>query len=211
MAKKSGAGKGRPGKEREDQASDEEMDLWRRAMKDARPLKPSARLAPKDRTAEAPPGEAGKPAAKPAGKPSAKARPKAPVRHPAPPPRKPPELSHGSVADMDKRQAERLKKGRLPIEGRLDLHAMTQAQARGALERFIIGAAARQKRCLLVITGKGRDREVGHSLENRGVLHRQVPLWLNQPPLRGHILSFTYVQPKDGGSGALYVLLRRTR
>jgi len=210
MTGKDGAGKGRPKKERKEEASDEELDLWQRAMKDARPLKPSARLAPKGKVAE-PPGEASKPAAKPAGKPGAKPRPQAPVRPPAPAPRKTPDLSHGSVADMDKRQAERLKKGRLPIEGRLDLHAMNQAQAQGALQRFIADAAARQKRCLLVITGKGRDREAGHSLENRGVLHRQVPFWLNQPPLRGHILSFTYAQPKDGGSGALYVLLKRTR
>ncbi len=210
MAKKGGAGKGRPGKEREDQASDEELDLWRRAMKDARPLKPSARLAPRDRTVETP-REATKPVAKAAGKPRAEPRPKLPLRAPEVPARMTPDLCHGSVADMDKRQAERLRKGRLPIEGRLDLHAMTQAQAQGALERFIIDAAARGKRCLLVITGKGRDREVGHSLENRGVLHRQVPLWLNQPPLRGRILSFTYAQPKDGGSGALYVLLKRAR
>ena len=116
-----------------------------------------------------------------------------------------PPISHGSSAGVDRRQAQRFKRGKTPIEGRLDLHGMTQQAAHEALRRFIADAAASGKRCVLVITGKGRDGPEG------GVLRQQVPRWLNEPDLRGKVLSFDHAQPKDGGSGAIYVLLRRSR
>ena len=60
------------------------------------------------------------------------------------------------------------------------------------------------KRCILVITGKG-------SLETGGVLRRMVPLWINQSPLRGVVIAIEKAIPRDGGSGAYYLLLRRRR
>ena len=82
---------------------------------------------------------------------------------------------------------------------------MTQARAQAALQRFISNAAADGKRCVLVITGKGRDNPDG------GILRQAVPRWLNQSGLRENIVSFDYAQQKDGGTGALYVLLKRRR
>ncbi len=114
-----------------------------------------------------------------------------------------PDLSHGRAAGIDRRSAERLRRGRLPIEGRLDLHGLTQEKAAMRLADFIERAESAGKRCLLVITGKG--------LASGGILRDQVPRWLNQAPNRGRVLAFDYARPQHGGSGALYVLLKRRR
>ena len=112
---------------------------------------------------------------------------------------------HGSTAGLDRRNAERLKRGKMDIGATLDLHGMTQAQAHGALNRFIERSAAGGLRCVLVITGKGIAKESG------GVLRNQVPNWLNEPGNRERIIAFNYAQQGHGGTGALYVLLKRRR
>ena len=114
-------------------------------------------------------------------------------------------LSHGSSAGLDRRNAERLKRGKMVIEATLDLHGMTQAQAHGALSRFVQRSEAGGLRCVLVITGKGIAKESG------GVLRSQVPNWLNEPGNRERIVAFNYAQQGHGGTGALYVLLKRRR
>ncbi len=114
-------------------------------------------------------------------------------------------LAHGSSAGLDRRNAERLKRGKMNIEATLDLHGMTQAQAHGALSRFVQRSEAAGLRCVLVITGKGIAKESG------GVLRNQVPNWLNEPGNRERIIAFNYAQQGHGGTGALYVLLKRRR
>ena len=64
-------------------------------------------------------------------------------------------------ARVDRANAERLKRGRHPVEARLDLHGLTQAEAHRALPRFLRAARAGGKRCVLVITGRGSGRELG--------------------------------------------------
>jgi DNA-nicking Smr family endonuclease len=91
----------------------------------------------------------------------------------------------------------------MDIEARLDLHGKTQDEAHRELAAFIARAQSQGKRLALVITGKGR--------EGKGVLRESVPRWLNEPALRGRVLALSSAQPRDGGSGALYVLLRKTR
>ncbi len=98
-----------------------------------------------------------------------------------------------------------MKRGRLPVEATLDLHGHTQDEAHAALGAFLAAAEARALRCVLVITGKGLTKVTG------GVLRNQVPRWLNEPANRARILAFDYAQPKHGGLGALYVLMRRKR
>lgn len=105
---------------------------------------------------------------------------------------------------LDRRSDLKLKRGRMEIEDRLDLHGLNRAQAYERLQRFIIRAQARELRCVLVITGKGRAG-------TEGVLKREVPEWLSEAPLRDLVLRFYRAQPQDGGSGALYILLRRLR
>jgi DNA-nicking Smr family endonuclease len=119
---------------------------------------------------------------------------------PAPPRRRP------GGGEVDKRTAERLKRGEMEIEGRLDLHGRTQAQAHEALRRFIASSYAAGKRCVLVITGKGRGGDGGP-----GVLQTRVPEWLKDGDLAPAVLRVQKAQPQHGGGGALYVLLRRKR
>jgi DNA-nicking Smr family endonuclease len=121
----------------------------------------------------------------------------------APPP---PMLTHGDAAGLDKRTAQRLKRGRLDIEDRLDLHGHTQSAAHSTLERFLHDAFKNDKRTVLVITGKG-DAYAGKP----GVLKQSVPGWFNELPMRQWVAGFSYAAPKDGGEGALYVRIRRRK
>jgi DNA-nicking Smr family endonuclease len=105
-------------------------------------------------------------------------------------------------AGVDRSTAEKVKRGRYPVAGRLDLHGMTQAEAHRALAGFVAGARAAGKRCVLIITGHGRI--------SGGVLKAAVPRWLAEPELRRHVLAIAPAQPQHGGSGALYLLLRKS-
>ena len=112
---------------------------------------------------------------------------------------------------MDKRHYQRMTKGRLAPEGRIDLHGMTLAQAHGALNGFIFRSYAQGRRLVLVITGKGKARDDSGPIPVRhGVLRHQVPHWLQTPPLSPMILDVAQAHLKHGGQGALYVYLRRS-
>ena len=114
------------------------------------------------------------------------------------------ELVPGKPTGLDKRNAQRLKRGQLRPEARVDLHGMTQSQAHAELNTFIAKCRMADCRTVLVITGKGSVRE-------GGVLRRMVPQWLNQLPLRGMVIAIEQATPRDGGTGAYYLLLRRRR
>jgi DNA-nicking Smr family endonuclease len=118
-----------------------------------------------------------------------------PAAAPASPPR---------LAPIDRRARQKLARGRDPIDARVDLHGMTQAQAHAALARFLRRAQADDAKYVLVVTGKGREPE-------RGVLRRQVPLWLEQPEFRSLVVGFDTAHVGHGGEGALYVRVRRRR
>jgi len=168
--------------------SGEELALWQQAMRD---------VAQRDRVA-APP-----------------AAPELPREEPPPLPRhrvaspvaakKLPELLPGRPVGIDHRTAQRLKRGQIEVEARLDLHGMIQDEAHRALDEFVVRAQGAGKRAVLIITGKGLRGE------GTGVLRAAVPRWLNEVKLRALILSIAPAAPKDGGGGALYVLLKRQR
>jgi DNA-nicking Smr family endonuclease len=158
----------------------EDSDLWRRAMRHVAPLR--------ERPAPAPPPEK-----RPA--PVASPRMAAAPASPSPPPL-------DRFAGIDRATAERLKRGKLAIEARLDLHGLIQDEAHRALTGFVGGSRASGLRCVLVITGRGA---VGG-----GILRQAVPRWLDEPGLRRHLLAIAPAQPCDGGAGALYLLLRRS-
>lgn len=177
--------------------SREDADLWRHVTGDVKPL--ARREKPPAAPDAAPPVPRSK-SRKPASATDLK-KPEAS----APPPLKAPALAHGMAPGVDRRTADNLRRGRMTIEARLDLHGMTQAEAHSRLAAFIEGHQAAGRRCVLVVTGKGTWREHG------GVLREAVPRWLNEPALRPRILSFCHAQRKDGGEGALYILLKRLR
>jgi DNA-nicking Smr family endonuclease len=114
-------------------------------------------------------------------------------------------------SQLDRRGLSRLARGVTQIEARLDLHGMTQAAAHEALGRFVERCFRAGLKTLLVITGKGSRAEDEPVWHEGGVLRRSVPLWLAEPPLAARILALAPAQPRHGGGGALYVLLRRAR
>ncbi len=137
--------------------------------------------------------------------PSPRLRPHAPVSAPASSHGRRRTLENGVTDGIDKRTAERFLRGRMEIDARIDLHGMTEARAHEALRRFLGHVWHAGLRNVLVITGKG-TRDGG-----MGVLRAAVPRWLNEPDLRDKVLSFCCAQPRDGGEGALYLLLKRQR
>lgn len=206
----------RPG-DRGRAATAEERQLWERAMASAKPLPASA---PRPGEPPAPPAPA-----EPAEPTEAPPRAAQASRAPRPVPEAAkfePDLGAAdgaaapaqSLAGLDKRKAQRLRRGQLAVEAELDLHRHTVAEAHRALTRFLADAQAGGKRCVLVITGKGDDGEARHRPWNEtpsGVLRREVPRWLSEPGSRARVVAWHPARPQHGGVGALYVLLRRRR
>ena len=176
----------------------EERVLWRMATKAITPR----RLPQAD--AEHPPEvESQSPAARSAAaKPRAEKPPAAPLQphfQPAP-------------APLGRRMRARVARGKQEIDGRLDLHGLTQAQAHAALLRFLRAASARGARLVLVITGKGGGFSArGESDGERGVLRRQLPHWLALAEFRALVIGFEPAHGAHGGDGAWYISVRRVR
>lgn len=180
---------------------DDDDRLWRAVTEGVEPLNKKRRAASKSKPD--PPRPRPERAAAPSTSPPSTSPPSS---IPAPKPKaEPPPLVMGRGAGVDKRTVQRLKRGQLAIEARLDLHGLTQAEAHARLDRFLAGAQDRGLRSVLVITGKGRAGQEG------GVLRRMVPRWLNTPPNRGRVLTMSEAQPRDGGGGALYLLIKKRR
>jgi len=94
----------------------------------------------------------------------------------------------------------RLRRGLIPIEDELDLHGLTQSAARDRLAEFLQNTRSAGIRCVRIIHGKG------YRSGARGpILKIAVDLWL-----RRHldVMAFSSARPIDGGTGAVYVLLR---
>jgi DNA-nicking Smr family endonuclease len=173
--------------------SDEERVLWKGVTRSIAPLRKISRAEPDD----------SEPAGAPTPpKPRARSAPRLALPGASPKPVKPPPLE-----PLGRKTKKRIARGRHAIDGRLDLHGMTQAQAHDALFGFLRAKQARGAKVVLVITGKGlRGDDTGS-----GVLKRMVPLWLGLPEFRSLIVGFENAATCHGGEGALYVSLRKTR
>jgi DNA-nicking Smr family endonuclease len=165
----------------------EEREIWGRIRRSVRALRPEA---------DPPPSlpEAGS-LEKPAKPPSL-----APHAPPLPIPAVPP------LQGLEERARRRMARGLADVDGRIDLHGMRQERAFAALFAFLRQSQLRGARLVLVITGKGREGEDG-----RGVLRQTVPAWLARPDFRDLVLGFEEAGRRHGGTGALYVRLRRRR
>lgn len=109
-------------------------------------------------------------------------------------------MPEGAIDPQSKR---RLRRGALTPEARLDLHGLNEAAAFAQLSRFIEHCVRADKRFVLVITGKGAM--------GRGKLRETFPKWLEVAPLRHFVQAYEPAQPRDGGTGAFYVKLRRVK
>jgi DNA-nicking Smr family endonuclease len=172
----------------------DEHELWSHVTRSIAPLR-RKRSAPKPEAA-----------AEEAEPPPPRKAPPAPVsRTPAPRPVPPPP----GLAPIDRRLKQKLARGREAIDASIDLHGLTQAEAHAALVRFLRNARADGARLVLVITGKGARSD--DFTADRGVLRRQVPLWLRSSELRDVVIGFDWAHAAHGGEGALYVRIRRRR
>jgi DNA-nicking Smr family endonuclease len=121
------------------------------------------------------------------------------------------------LPQLDRRKARRIATGATEIEGRLDLHGMTQSAAHDRLIAFILHSAGLGRRTVLVITGKGGSRggasDDGDDVhgDGLGILRRNMPRWLAERPLRDVVLGCQQAAPRHGGDGAFYVTLRSKR
>ncbi|MGB1076724.1 MAG: Smr/MutS family protein [Bdellovibrionales bacterium] len=159
--------------------SDEDDELWDKMMEDVTPL-PERIVSSPRKTKKTSPKTLRPPS------------PSQPSEREAPPPKK--------GKEIDRRTEQKFVQGKMVIEGRLDLHGMDQSQAHAHLLSFILNSYKQKKRCVLIVTGKGK-----------GILQRQVPLWLEEATFDNIILRVVQARPKDGGSGALYIYLRKQR
>jgi DNA-nicking Smr family endonuclease len=171
--------------------SDDERALWdtvTRAVAPLRKRKPKKSDEPLVTAAAPPPARPTR---------AVKAAPAVPPKTHAPPP----------LVPLGRRTRSRLARGSEPIDDRIDLHGMTQADAHAALAHFLRRSQHHGARVVLVITGKGaRGADMG---SERGVLRRQVPHWLESAALRPLVIGFESAGVTHGGAGALYVRLRR--
>lgn len=131
-------------------------------------------------------------------------------------PRRPAKIIEGG-SGIDGRTNERLRRGTLEPDARIDLHGFTESAAHGALLNFLRGAQRRGAKLALVVTGKGRAVEADAAFDmelherSRGILNAAVPRWLNEPEFAGLIAGTRKAHRRHGGDGALYVYLRKGR
>lgn len=116
------------------------------------------------------------------------------------------EFMYGYVRGLDIKTFQQLKAGSLSVVAHLDLHGMTLDQAQESLLFFIRESYLQGHRCVLVVTGRGKNSPGGQA-----ILRTQTETWLTKEPLRRVVLAFCTAQPKDGGAGAIYVLLRKQK
>lgn len=172
----------------------DEKSLWAKIAETIRPLSGRKPLPePESPPVRKPPPPKQKAKPKPAPSPAAPSKPKAPP-----------------LAPLEPKLARALRRGGA-VDARIDLHGYRQEEAHDRLIRFLIGQQSKGARVVLVITGKGRPDDRAALFEERGILRRLVPAWLSEPALRGIVLGFSEASAAHGGSGALYVRLRRER
>lgn len=168
--------------------SDEDRVLWNLVAKTAKPLKKSSFRAGAPET----------PKPTPVPQPAAAT----PAQQSAPLPAPLPHKEH-VAHKFDVQTRDKLSRGRLPIEGRVDLHGMTQGEAYSLLLSFLSRAHGGGVRYVLVVTGKGS------SSRGDGVLRKSLPSWLKTQPFRHLVSGIDEASRHHGGGGAFYVRLRR--
>ncbi|QRM29622.1 Smr/MutS family protein [Microvirga sp. VF16] len=183
-------------KSRTRQLSPEEKRLWSHVARHVKPM--TGKLLPPEP----------EPEAKPATTPAPQIVALAPVLPPLPPQAKP---ALPPLSPVERKTLQALRRGRKDVDSVIDLHGMRQEEAHFALLSFLRRAQGSGYGLVLIITGKGGAAISSGMFEERGVLKRMVPHWLRLPDLRSLVIGFEEASPQHGGSGALYVRLRRRR
>ena len=114
------------------------------------------------------------------------------------------EYIEGSIRGVSKNIMRKLKKGKIPVQDHIDLHGYTKKDAEELVRKFLINSQRRGLRCVLIVHGRGLN-----SPESIPILKERLPVWLNRGAVRKIVMAFSSARPYDGGTGALYVLLRK--
>jgi DNA-nicking Smr family endonuclease len=114
------------------------------------------------------------------------------------------EYIEGAAPGVNRRLLSALRRGDFAVQGHIDLHGMSRADAKEAVDGFLTASRRAGKRCVLVIHGRGLN-----SKDHIPVLKEQLKVWLQRGRIGRSVLAFTTARPHDGGAGALYLLLRR--
>lgn len=114
------------------------------------------------------------------------------------------EYIEGCVHGFDPKLMKKIKKGQFPVQDYVDLHGLTKQEAEITIRDFLLQSHRLGLRCVLVVHGRGLN-----SQDNIPVLKERLPVWLNRGPVKKVVLAFSTARPFDGGTGAIYVLLRR--
>ena len=113
---------------------------------------------------------------------------------------------------IHKRLDQKMTRGNVEIDASIDLHGLNQEQARLELNDFILRSKKNNFKIVLVITGKGNSPKTDSINEDeygqRGVLNKNLPLWLKKDEIRKNINGYRYASQKHGGQGAYYILLK---
>lgn len=210
-------------------ATEEELRLWRHAVREARPLqalKPDPKPAGVGLSHKATAGST-KPLNGASSGLVSQAEPGAgTTKHQATPGASGPPTGAASVSKQstkttppphtgfDRRTEQRIRRGKLEIHRKIDLHGLRRDEARRRLLSFLADCHRKRQRVALVITGKGlskraEDESWADWRPEIGVLRQELPRWLSQPEFRHLVSGFDTAHPKHGGSGAWYVFVRR--
>jgi DNA-nicking Smr family endonuclease len=114
------------------------------------------------------------------------------------------EYMEGAVKGFSRKLMKKLKQGHFPIQDYIDLHGLTTQEAEQKVGNFLVASHKLGLRCVLIVHGRGLN-----SPDSEPVLKEKLPVWLNRGPNRKIVLAFTTAKPYDGGTGAVYVLLRK--
>lgn len=171
--------------------TDEERALWRRIQRSVRPR-------PGQTVLDEP-----EPAPGPAAAPP-------PPRNPAPAPPAKPVAPRKPAAPADRGGEKRVRRGRLDIAAKLDLHGCSQARAKRALGDFLQRQCEEGAGVVLVVTGRGMRMDA-EGERRPGVLRMRLPEWLREPEMRPWVSGYAVAHAQHGGEGAYYVFLRRSR
>ncbi|MBP1531974.1 MAG: Smr/MutS family protein, partial [Alphaproteobacteria bacterium] len=120
-------------------------------------------------------------------------------------------IEDNEFGGIDSATLRKFKKEEFKTEAVIDLHGLTEDVAFEKVDEFIPRCYAQGKRCIIIITGKGSAHKDEDIFAVKGVLRKSVPQWLNMPRLRSMILVYKHPSERLGGSGALYILLKRNK
>jgi len=114
------------------------------------------------------------------------------------------EFIEGHAHGLDGQVVRKLRRGEFAVQAHLDLHGLLKDEAKAELESLLTRSRHDGKRCVLVVHGRGL-----HSKDQVPVLKEALKKWMGLARFARHVLAFASARPHDGGTGAIYVLLRK--